>query len=84
MLNFVWGAVAMANVTAGLFFIRFFRDTRDRLFVLFGGAFFAFALNYIILALLQPSQEERHYVYFIRLLGFGLLIAGILDKNRRG
>lgn len=83
MLQFVWGAVAMGNATAGLFFLRFFRDTRDRLFLFFGGAFFALALNYSVLALLSPSHEERHYVYFIRLLGYLLLVVGILDKNRR-
>lgn len=83
MLRFLWGALVMVNVTAGLFFLRFHRETRDRLFALFGGAFFAFAANYLVLALLQPSREERHYAYFIRLLAFGLIIAGILDKNRR-
>lgn len=83
MLTFLWGALAMANVTAGMFFVRFFRDTRDRLFALFGGAFFAFALNYVILAAIQPSREERHYAYFIRLVAFALIIAGVLDKNRR-
>jgi hypothetical protein len=27
--------------------------------------------------------ESRHYVYVLRLLAFLLLIAGIVDKNRR-
>jgi type II secretory pathway component PulM len=83
VLQFMWGALAMANATAALFFLRFFRDTRDRLFALFGGGFLALAINYAVLALVQPSREERHYVYLIRLVAFLLILFGVIDKNRR-
>jgi hypothetical protein len=39
------GALAMAFAVAGLFFLRFWRDTKDRLFAFFALAFFALAAN---------------------------------------
>ena len=83
MGQFLWGALTMANVVAAMFFFRFHRDTRDRLFAFFGAGFCAFAVNYAVLALVRTSPEERHYAYFIRLLAFALILVGILDKNRR-
>ena len=41
------------------------------------------ALNWTVLALGRPSDESRHWVYVIRLAAYLLLIAGIVDKNRR-
>jgi hypothetical protein len=82
-VQFIWGALVMANATAALFFLRFFRDTGDRLFAFFGGGFCALALNYAVLALVQPSREERHFVYLIRLAAFGLILFGVIEKNRR-
>jgi hypothetical protein len=83
LIVFMWGALAMGSATAGLFFLRFWRQTKERLFGLFGAAFFVLALNWIVLAVARPSDESRHYVYLIRLAAYSLLIAGIIDKNRR-
>ena len=77
MLQFMWGALAMANVTAGLFFLRFWAQTKDRLFALFAAAFLVFSLNWIILVSIDPSKETRHYVYFVRLVAFALILAAV-------
>lgn len=45
MDNFLIGMIAMALVTAGLFFLRFWRDTGDRLFLIFAIAFWLLALT---------------------------------------
>ncbi len=79
---FFWGALAMASWVAGLFFLRFWRVSRDRLFLFFGAAFWVFAANWVGLAI-YPSEETRHYVYVIRLVAFVLILVGIIDKNRR-
>jgi hypothetical protein len=71
-----------AALVAGLCFLRFWRDTRDRLFVFFAVAFWLLALCWMLLALLSPTEETRPYVYAIRLAAFGLIIAAIVDKNR--
>jgi Family of unknown function (DUF5985) len=63
--------------------VRFWRTTRDRLFLFFAGAFATLALNRVSLALVDPALELQHYVYLVRLFAFLLLIVGIVDKNRR-
>lgn len=79
---FVQGAAAMACAVASLFFLRYWRATRDRFFLFFLAAFFAFALNWVGLAVVQPSHESTHWFYLLRLVAFVLIIAAIVDKNR--
>lgn len=80
----LWGALAMAGWVAGLFFLRFWRVSRDRLFLFMGIAFWVLALNWLGLALVHWVAETRHYVFVLRLLAFVLIIVGIVAKNRRG
>lgn len=79
---FLWGASAVASGTAGLFFLRFWRETRDRFFALFAAAFWCLTLNWIGLALTDPPDEARTLLYLVRLIAFVLIIAAIIDKNR--
>lgn len=71
-----------AALIAGVCFLRFWRDTRDRLFVFFALAFWLLAACWMLLAFISPTEETRPYVYAIRLAAFGLIIAAIVDKNR--
>jgi hypothetical protein len=86
MIYFIEGALMMGYGVAALFFLRFWRKTRDRLFVFFSVAFFMMATNRVALTLLERdviSVEETHHVlYLIRLLAFVLILIGIIDKNR--
>ena len=66
----------------GLFFVRFWRDTGDRLFGFFGAAFWLLAISWVLLAIYDPTAESRPYIFAIRLLAFLLIIIAILDKNR--
>lgn len=81
--QFMLGACAMACWAIGLFFLRYWRTSRDRLFVFFVAAFWALALNWVGLVGLNPSDDTRHWFYLARLLAFFLIIAGVVDKNRR-
>lgn len=83
MNQVIWSALAMAAWIAGLFFLRFWRTSRDRLFVFFFVAFWVFAGNWLLLATTQFQSESRHYGYVPRLIAYAILIAGIIDKNRR-
>lgn len=83
MLPFVWGAIAATSLVAAVFFLRFWRESRDRLFAMFSGGFLAFTINYVALAVVRPDDETRHLVYIVRLLAFGLILAGVIDKNTR-
>ena len=79
---FLWGASAAASWVAGLFFLRFWRDTRDRLFALFAAAFWALTVNWLGLALTDPPDEARTLFYLVRLVAFILILTAIVDKNR--
>jgi hypothetical protein len=76
------GAIAMACLVAGLFFLRFWKSTRDRFFLLFALSFTVEGVNRIIDGVVRGTDEDRPLYYFIRLLSYALIIWAILDKNR--
>jgi hypothetical protein len=81
MVAVIMGALAMAFAVAGLFFLRFWRDTKDRLFGFFALAFFVLAGGRLTVALYYP-HAHGDYVYWVRFLAFALILLAILDKNR--
>lgn len=80
----VSGLLVMGYAVAGLFFLRFWRETRDRLFGIFAGAFWLLAVQRLLLALFQDPDSEQVWLYGIRLLAFVLILVAIIDKNRGG
>jgi hypothetical protein len=76
------GAIAMGYLVGGLFFLRFWRDLRDRLFLLFGLAFLLLCAQRVALAATDGSPEAQLPIYGLRLLAFVVIIVAILDKNR--
>jgi len=77
------GMLAMSYLVAGLFFLRYWKVSRDRLFAFFAAAFALFAANRLALGAMGMPQESLHLIYLLRLGGFAVLIGGIIDKNRR-
>ena len=84
MSQFTLGAIAMGFAVSGLFFLRFWKETRDRLFAFFALAFFVLAVNRIGLVLAEYHHAKGDYLYWVRLLAFVLILAAIVDKNRSG
>lgn len=82
MHTLLLGTIAMASLVAALFFVRFWRDTRDRFFLLFAAAFLVEALNRAALGLTHVRQEHEPLFYLVRLLAYGLIIVAIINKNR--
>jgi hypothetical protein len=76
------GALVMGFGMAGVFFLRFWRKTRDRLFALFAMAFFIMAGNRMELALTALRGARGDHLYWVRLVAFALILIAILDKNR--
>jgi hypothetical protein len=76
------GAIAMGYAVAGLFFLRFWRKTRDRLFALFSLALFVLAVNRVASVLLGIPSGGADHVYWVRFAAFALILAAIVDKNR--
>jgi uncharacterized membrane protein HdeD (DUF308 family) len=75
------GAIAMASLIAGLFFLRFWRDTGDRLFLFFAISFLVEGVNRAALGLSDDPNEGRPFFYFVRFLSFLLILIAIVQKN---
>jgi hypothetical protein len=82
MENFIGGILVMGYFVAGLFFLRYWKETQDRLFAFFALAFWVLAVQRFALVLANQPHEELTYLYMIRLLGFSLILVAIIDKNR--
>ncbi len=82
MIDFLAGANALACAVIALFFLRFWRETADRLFAIFALSFGLFAVNRVALAVLEDVHEGRTVVYLLRLAAFALIAYAIVDKSR--
>ncbi len=78
--DFLEGAQVMASLSIALFFLRFWRATRERLFVLFSVAFCLLGANWALPSLGGPLAPHAH---FFRFLAFVVIALAVLDKNRR-
>lgn len=83
MTEFLAGAMFMGCLTVALFFFRFWSQTRDRLFLMFGLAFLVFAANRVLLLALEARGESTTLVYLSRLFVFLLIIGAVVDRNTR-
>jgi hypothetical protein len=83
LLDFLSGAVTFGFLLSSLFFLRFWRRTRDGLFLAFAAAFLLLGLGQGLLALASIPVEERSWLYLFRLTAFGLILIAIVRKNRR-
>jgi hypothetical protein len=82
---FISGLLVMGYAVAGLFFLRFWKLSRDRLFAFFAAAFWLLALQRGALATLESDRQiGSAWLYVVRLLAFLLILAAIVDKNRPG
>ncbi len=81
LLNqFLLGGVVVACLAVGLFFLRFWRRKRQRLFAIFAIAFWILGANWTALAFAQ-SDEARTALYVLRLAAFLLILLAIVDRN---
>jgi hypothetical protein len=76
------GAISMGSLVAGLFFLRSWRNTKDRFFLFFAASFFVEGMNRFVLGLSANPNEADPFVYVVRFVAFLLILIGIADKNR--
>jgi hypothetical protein len=81
--SFLVGASTIGFFAVAVFFLRFWRETGERLFVLFAVAFAALAINRGLLGLTAFGQETRPYIYVVRLVAYVVIGWAVIDKNRR-
>jgi len=81
MIEFMSGAITLGFALAAVFFLRFWRRTSDRLFLAFAVGFFLLALNQGLAQWLSAADERVGYTYLLRVIGFVIILAAIIDKN---
>jgi hypothetical protein len=79
MREIIIGAMTMGFAVAGMFFLRFWRETHDRLFAFFALAFFVLAVNRLGFAFVSDSRDD--YLYWARLVAFLIILLAVVDKN---
>lgn len=83
VLTFSAGFVAAGYLIAALLFLRYWRLSRDGLFLSFAAAFLLLALNQALPALLNVPKENQSPFYLLRLAGFAVIILAIVRKNMK-
>lgn len=78
------GAIAACCIVIGLFFLRFWRSTRDIFFLFFALSFFLEGLNRVSLVLFSNLVETSPSYYAVRVVSYSFIIIAILMKNKRG
>lgn len=80
---FLSGAIFMGFLAISLFFVRFWKTTRDRLFLFFSAAFLLLTVERLVREVWKFQIEWAPALYLFRLCAFVLILVAIIDKNRR-
>ena len=77
------GAIAACCFVIGLFFLRFWRTTRDSFFLFFALSFLLEGANRVSLVLLFDLYEASPSYYLVKVSSYSFIIVAILVKNKR-
>lgn len=79
--GFLVGVIATSSIMAGIFFLKFWKRTRDFLFLAFAIAFIIEGLDRACVLMLARPSEGSPGIYLVHLFASGLLLFAILRKN---
>ena len=82
MSGLLSGLIIAGYLVCGLFFLKFWRSTADRLFLTFAIAFWVLAAQRLMLIFFAGVSGAEIYLYLVRLLAFSLILMAIVNKNR--
>lgn len=80
--GFLLGVIVTSSLVAGAFFLKFWRKTRDLLFLGFAAAFIIEGLNRLAFLFFEQPNMGNSLVYSVRLFSFLLILGAIIHKNR--
>ena len=80
--GFLLGVIVISSLVAGAFFLKFWRKTRDLLFLGFAAAFMIEGVNRMAFLFLAEPNEGTPIIYIVRLFSYLLILAAIVHKNR--
>ena len=78
---FLLGALSAMFLTAAVFFLRFWKQTRDRFFLTFAASFAVEGLSRVALLFVDRPSHPYAALYVIRMLASLLIVWAILQKN---
>jgi len=81
-IYFLSGAVALGYMLAALFFLRFWKRTRELLFLSFSVAFALLSVGQIVVASANIYVEDSSAAYLLRFAAFAIIILAVWRKNR--
>lgn len=79
--GFLTGVIFTLYMVASVFFVKFWSQTRDRLFLAFGIAFAIEGFNRVRFLLVEHPENGTPGIYVVRILAFSLIAAAIIAKN---
>ncbi|HTU41509.1 MAG TPA: DUF5985 family protein [Candidatus Aquilonibacter sp.] len=79
--SFVLGVISAFSLLATVFFLRFWRDTRDFFFFAFAVFFLIEGASRIGLLFVAHPNEGSQWIYLARLFATLLILFAILRKN---
>lgn len=86
---FLSGFAAATFLASAIFFLKFWRASREPLFRYFAAAFALFGMERVVGAIFaalhgydaDQVDSARTWIYLFRMLAFALLLFGIVKKN---
>lgn len=89
--DFLSGICMASFAASGLFFLKFWRVSKDRFFLFFCFASWILAIERVVLLVVREVYgatananiaESNSWVYLLRLFAFLLILIAIFEKNR--
>ena len=81
--GFLLGVIVTASLVAGCYFLKFWRQTRDPLFLAFAAAFLIEGINRACFLFVPKPESGSVTLYLVRLLSYLLILIAIAWKNRK-
>jgi hypothetical protein len=81
-IYFLSGAIALGDLVAAIFFLRFWKRTGESLFLAFSVAFALLSLGRLVVAWANSYGEDSSAAYLVRFAAFAIIILGVWRKNR--
>jgi len=81
--GYLLGIIVACTFVSAAFFFKFWRQTRDPLFMGFSVAFFIEACNRTGFLFVDSPADGNAFIYTIRLISYLVILFAIANKNRR-
>jgi hypothetical protein len=80
--GFLLGLIVTTTLLAAAFFLKFWRQTRDPLFLAFAASFAIEGVNRMAFMFIDRPQDDAPIIYAVRLTSYLLILGAIAYKNR--